>query len=69
MEKLFTKKETADYQKVSERTVSRNIAKGDIPVFYVGRQVRIPETSVKMILRGPMSKEENDKIVNDILEI
>lgn len=69
MEKVFTKKEVAGYLKVSERTITRLIADMEIRIFRIGRQVRIPASSVNKILKGPMSTEEQDRILNDLLEI
>jgi len=69
MEKLFTKQQVADHLQVSTRTVDRLIHRLNIPVFHIGRQVRIPESSVKMILNESMSSDERDKIINDILEV
>ena len=69
MEKLFTKKEVADYLQVSIRTVDRLICDMDLPVYHLRRQVRISESSVEMILNESMSSDERDKIVNDILEV
>jgi|TARA_B100001971_G_scaffold32607_1_gene27036 excisionase family DNA binding protein len=69
MEKLFTKKEVADYLQVSIRTVDRLICDMDLPVYHLRRQVRISESSVEMILNESMSSDERDKIINDILEV
>ena len=69
MEKLFTKQQVADYLEVSVRTVDRMIGDMDLPVYHIRRQVRIPESSVKMILNESMSSDERDKIINDILEV
>ena len=68
-EKLFTKQQVADYLEVSVRTVDRLIGDMDLPVYHIRRQVRIPESSVKMILNESMSSDERDKIINDILEV
>ena len=68
-EKLFTKQQVADYLEVSVRTVDRLIGEMDLPVYHIRRQVRIPESSVKMILNESMSSDERDKIINDILEV
>ena len=68
-EKLYTKLEVAEYLKVSTRTVDRLIVDMDLPVYHIRRQVRIPKSSVKMILNGSMSGDERDKIINDILEV
>ena len=69
MEKLFTKQQVADHLQVSVRTVDRLICDMDLPVYHIRRQVRIPQSSVDMILEESMSSEEHDKIVNDILEV
>ena len=69
MEKLFTKKEVAGYLKVSERTISRLIADLEVQTYHIGRQVRIPVSSVNKLLKGPMSVEEQDRILTDIMEI
>ncbi|MDP6400602.1 MAG: helix-turn-helix domain-containing protein [Candidatus Marinimicrobia bacterium] len=50
MEELFTKKDAAAYLKVSTRTIDRLIGRLDIPVFQVGRQIRIPESSLNMLM-------------------
>ena len=68
-EKLFTKQQVADYLEVSVRTVDRLIGDMDLPVYHIRRQVRIPQSSVDMILEKSMSFEERDKIVNNILEV
>ena len=69
MEKLFTKQQVADHLQVSVRTVDRLRVDMDLPVYHIRRQVRIPQTSVDMILAESMSSDERDKIVNDILEV
>ena len=69
MEQLFTKKEVAGYLKVSERTISRLIADLEVQTYHIGRQVRIPVSSVNKLLKGPMSCEEQDKIITDLMEI
>ena len=69
MEKLFTKKEVAGYLKVSERTISRLIADLEVQTYHIGRQARIPVSSVNKLLKGPMSVEEQDRILTDIMEI
>ena len=50
MEELFTKKDAAAYLKVSTRTIDRLIGRLDIPVFQVRRQIRIPESSLNMLM-------------------
>ena len=69
MEKLFTKQQVADHLQVSTRTVDRLRVDMDLPVYHIGHQVRIPQSSVDMILEESMPREEHDKIVNDILEV
>ena len=69
MEKLFTKQQVADYLEVSVRTVDRLIGDMDLPVYHIRRQVRIPQSSVDMILEKSLSSEKLVKIVNDILEV
>ena len=68
-EKLFTKQQVADYLEVSVRTVDRLIGDMDLPVYHIRRQVRIPQSSIDMILEESMPSGERDKIVNDILEV
>ena len=68
-EKLFTKQQVADYLEVSVRTVDRLIGDMDLPVYHIRHQVRIPQSSVDMILEESMPSGERDKIVNDILEV
>jgi len=69
MEKLFTKKEAANYMKVSERTVSRMIKSMSLRIYRVGRQVRIPATSINKMLKGAKADGDYDKMVNSILEV
>jgi|TARA_Y100000031_G_scaffold44984_1_gene51458 excisionase family DNA binding protein len=69
MEKLFTKQQVADHLQVSTRTVDRLIGDMDLPVYHIRRQIRIPQSSVKMILNESMSGDERDKIINGILEV
>ena len=69
MEKLFTKQQVADYLEVSVRTVDRLRVDMDLPVYHIGNRVRIPQSSVDMILEESMPSGERDKIVNDILEV
>jgi len=47
-EKLFTKQQVADYLEVSIRTIDRLIHRLKIPVFHIGRLVRIPESSIAL---------------------
>jgi excisionase family DNA binding protein len=68
-EKLFTKQQVAEYLEVSIRTVDRLIGDMDLPVYHIRRQVRIPQSSVDMILEKSLSSEKLVKIVNDILEV
>ena len=68
-DKLFTKQQVADYLEVSVRTVDRLIGDMDLPVYHIRRQVRIPQSSVDMILEKSLSSEKLVKIVNKILEV
>jgi len=75
MEKLFTKAEIAKYLKVSERTVSRMIRDLDIPVIAIKSTaakrppIRIPASSVKKMLIGPISGDEVDVIINELYKV
>ena len=69
MEKLFTKQQVADHLQVSVRTVDRLRVDMDLPVYHIGNRVRIPQSSVDMILEESMPREGCDKIINDILEV
>jgi excisionase family DNA binding protein len=69
MEKLFTKQQVAEYLEVSIRTVDRLIGDMDLPVYHIRHQVRIPQSSVDMILEKSLSSEKLVKIVNKILEV
>ena len=68
-EKLFTKQQVADHLQVSVRTVDRLRVDMDLPVYHIGNRVRIPQSSVDMILEKSLSSEKLVKIVNDILEV
>jgi excisionase family DNA binding protein len=69
MEKLFTKQQVADHLQVSVRTVDRLRVDMDLPVYHIGNRVRIPQSSVDMILEKSLSSEKLVKIVNKILEV
>ena len=70
MEKLFTKRQAAEYFQVSKRTIDRLITKLDIPVFKIGRQVRIPESSIELMMQKVhMTVEERNHLINDMLEV
>jgi len=67
MEALFTKKQISEMLQISIRTVDRRIKSLNIPVFHVGRLVRIPESSLKlMITQEGNSDEELQKIIKDL---
>lgn len=69
MEKLYTKNEIAQYLKVSVRTVDRILQDLDsnTRVYRVGRQIRIPESTVREILSGyAMSIEELDGTITSL---
>ena len=67
MEQLFTKKEASEYLKVSTRTIDRRINDLDIPVYWIGRQVRIPESSLHLMLQKGMANVDSQKIVKKML--
>jgi len=70
MEKLFTKRQAAEYFQVSQRTIDRLINRLDIPVFKIGRQVRIPESSIELMMQKVhMTVEERNHLINDMLEV
>ena len=70
MEKLFTKRQAAEYFQVSQRTIDRLINRLDIPVFKIGRQVRIPKSSIELMMQKVhMTVEERNHLINDMLEV
>ena len=70
MERLFTKRETTEYFQVSLRTIDRLIDELNIPVYKIGRQVRIPESSLKLMMQKVhMTVEERHHLINDMLEV
>ena len=70
MEKFFTKRQAAEYFQVSQRTIDRLINRLDIPVFKIGRQVRIPESSIELMMQKVhMTVEERNHLINDMLEV
>jgi excisionase family DNA binding protein len=67
MEKLYTKKEVASYLRVSVRTIDRLIAKMDIPIYFIGRQIRIPESSQQLLLKkNSMTQKDRQDLINKI---
>jgi len=67
MEALFTKKQIAELLQISIRTVDRRIKSLNLPVFKIGRLVRIPKSSLKlMITHEGNSDEELQKIIKDL---
>jgi excisionase family DNA binding protein len=70
MEKFFTKRQAAEYFQVSQRTIDRLINRLNIPVYKIGRQVRIPESSLKLMMQKVhMTVEERNHLINDMLEV
>ncbi len=67
METLYTKKEVAEYLKISVRSIDRILDQFNIPAFRAGRQVRIPESSLHLMLQKGITGTENQKIVKRIL--
>jgi excisionase family DNA binding protein len=61
LEDLYTLKEVAQLLKVSERTIGRLIRKNDIPIYRIGRQVRIPESSFRLMLGNKSLNEVERK--------
>ena len=66
MEDLYTIKELAKHLKVSERTAHRRIDELSVPVYRIGRQIRIPESSIDIIkkqdgnINGKLTNKLND---------
>jgi len=68
METLYTKNEIAQYLRVSVRTVDRLVQESQLQVYRIGRQIRIPESTVQQILEGfAMSIEELDETVTGLM--
>ncbi len=67
LEDLYTKSETAKHLKISERTLSRTIKKLGVPVYRIGRQIRIPESSIEIIKK--QDGNINGRITNKLNEI
>ncbi len=65
MEVLYTLKEAAKRNIVSVRTIRREIDRRGIPIVRVGRQIRIPESSMESLrkqdgnVNGVLIKEFN----------
>ena len=67
METLYTKKEVAEYLKISERSIDRILDRFNVPVYRVGHQVRIPESSMLLMLQKEMTGVESQEIVKKML--
>lgn len=67
MEDIYTIKETAKHLKVSERTVRRSINDLGVPIYRIGRQIRIPESSIDIIKK--QDGNINGKITNTFNKI
>ena len=50
MENIYTIKEVAEMLKVSERTVYRIVVDNKIPKYRIGRQIRISESTLQLLL-------------------
>ncbi len=50
MENLYTIKEVAQLLKVSERTIHRILRENEIPRYRVGRQIRISESTLQLLM-------------------
>lgn len=66
MEDFYTLKEASSRYKVSARTIRREIDKHGIPIVRVGRQIRIPESSMELLkikdgnINGKITNKIND---------
>ena len=67
MEDIYTIKETAKHLKVSERTLHRLINDLGIPIYRIGRQIRIPASSIDILKRK--GGNINGKITNKLNDI
>lgn len=67
MEKLYTKKEVAEYFKISEKTVDRLIRQFSIPILKIGHQVRISESSIGKMAKRSMSGVEINETAKMLL--
>lgn len=67
MEDLYTIKELAKHLKVSEKTTRRRINELSVPVYRIGRQIRIPESSIDIIKK--QDGNVNGKITNKVNDI
>ena len=67
MEDLYTLKEASEKYKVSTRTVRRELNRKGIPVVRIGRQIRIPKSS--MILLRKQDGNVNGAIIDEFNKI
>jgi len=67
MEDLYTINELAKHLKVSERTTRRRIEELAVPIYRIGRQIRIPESSIEIVKK--QDGNINGKITNKINDI
>lgn len=64
---LLTKQQVAQKLQVSIRTVDRLICKYNVPKCKVGRQIRIPESSLQLLVeQDSMSPEEFQRTINNL---
>ena len=61
MKNLLTRKQIAEKLQISTRTVDRRIESLKLPVFKVGRLVRIPESSFQLMMKLSNVNHLNDK--------
>ena len=61
MKNLLTRKQIAEKLQISTRTVDRRIESLNLPVFKVGRLVRIPESSFQLMMKLSNVNHLNDK--------
>ena len=61
MKNLLTRKQIAEKLQISTRTVDRRIESLKLPVFKVGRLVRIPESSFQLMINKSNVDPINEK--------
>ena len=67
MEDLYTINELAKHLKVSEKTTRRRIKELAVPIYRIGRQIRIPESSIEIVKK--QDGNINGKITNKLNDI
>lgn len=62
MEKLFTIKETAEYFKITPRTVERLVRSGELGSVRVGRQRRIRQSDIERYLNAGAVEGKQEEV-------